>query len=323
MTGIEHRFRTMTNSSIRYLFSVALCCCFLGLLPTLEAIEADSEKYHIELVQQGFQDEVLFRHQQNAAPFVVRVTEKARGIQSQIEIQKWAGRIREMSLVGDSLIVIGGGPYSAVAHVIDLAEGEVVDTIRCWSPRLSPSKRYILYVGWHPRINPPEAQTPLVVYDLTKTPLQNRPNVKGRELFLARKERDLDRALSEPILVESNVGFPIFPEKHAREKSFREWVPSEGQRQTPLRFDRRSRLWSQNDEKYVLLDHRDNSLWLAVLDLTDGPEALSIRKKRLDGILKINRVSGLGEILGSEIEVLIRTRKAADGPGIVRVALPR
>ena len=313
----------MTNSSIRYLFSVALCCCFLGLLPTLEAIEADSEKYHIELVQQGFQDEVLFRHQQNPAPFIVRVIDKERVSGSQIEFQKWAGRIRRMSLVGDSLIVIGGGPYSDVAHVIDLAKGEVVDTIRCWSPRLSPSKRYILYVGWHPRINPPEAQTPLVVYDLTKTPLQNRPNAKGRELFLARKERELDRPLSEDILVESNVGFPIFPKKHVLEKSFWVWEPSAAQRQTALRFDERSRFWSENDKKYLFLDHRNSSLWLVVLDLTDGPEAVAIRKQNLGDIVKINRVSGLGEIQGSEIEVLIRTRKAADGPEIVRVALPR
>ena len=181
----------LVNSSSLNPFSVALCCCFLGLLPDLGAVEADSEKYHVELVQQGFQNEPSFQHQQNPAPFIVRVTEKPGGTQSQIEFQKWASRIREMSLVNDSLIVIGGGQYSDAVHVIDLSEGELVDTIRCWWPTLSPDKRYVLYHGWYPRISPAEAQSALwVVYDLRKTPIQNRPNAKGREPFFWRTEKD-------------------------------------------------------------------------------------------------------------------------------------
>ena len=121
-----------------------------------------------------------------------------------------------------------------------------------------------------------------------------------------------------PILVESNVGFPIFPEDNTRDKSFRVWVSSEDQRHTAIPCDKHYS-WSANDEKLVFLDHVDQSLWLVVADLANGPEQVEIRKKRLNEIVSVP-ILGLGQIQGNEIEVLPRKGSKEQ---VTRVELPR
>ena len=143
-----------------------------------QSVEVETSTFHVQLIRQGDPHPVS----DSARPFepaLLRVTDKEKSLSFPVEVRNWAGVIRSLSIVDSKVLTFGESPYGDVVHIIDLVDRIAVDTIRCWHPSLSVTKQYLLYQGWHRRMDPPQARSALwILYDLTKSPIANRTTVR-------------------------------------------------------------------------------------------------------------------------------------------------
>ena len=86
------------------------------------------------------------------------------------------------------------GPYGTNVSIIDTEKGALVDTFLVYDPVLSPDKRWLVYRKFFPRQTDLPASDEYLLYDLLKSPAQNRPS----EPF------SMDR-------LDADVGTPIYP----------------------------------------------------------------------------------------------------------------
>ncbi len=77
---------------------------------------------------------------------------------------------------GDKVFVIGtpnGTSYETV--VVDLLAGSVTDRFDCLLPSISPNGRFVAFVKWFPGHFVRDVEWHYMLYDSTKTAIQNRP----------------------------------------------------------------------------------------------------------------------------------------------------
>jgi hypothetical protein len=86
------------------------------------------------------------------------------------------------------------GAYGTNVSIIDTEKGALVDTFLVYDPVLSPDKRWLVYRKFFPRQTDLPASDEYLLYDLLKSPTQNRPS----EPF------SMDR-------LDTDVGTPIYP----------------------------------------------------------------------------------------------------------------
>jgi hypothetical protein len=72
------------------------------------------------------------------------------------------------------LVVYGDMGHATAVYVVDKARASVVDAFWAYYPAMSPDQRWIAYVKFYP-LHGVEGSDECMVYDLTKTPVQNRP----------------------------------------------------------------------------------------------------------------------------------------------------
>jgi hypothetical protein len=105
---------------------------------------------------------------------------------------------------GDRLVLMGSTPRAAAVEIFDLPRRAKVDWFVCYEPHRLTG-RWIEYIEFYPRWIPGGEPTDvMLVYDLAKTPVDNRPG----------------NAADERI----QVGFPIFPTENAATRSYRNVV---------------------------------------------------------------------------------------------------
>jgi hypothetical protein len=131
----------------------------------------------------------LFLSQRSSATAVLRLQDDL------------VSEISEVCPLSDGrLVVFGEIPrYEGVAEnifVVDSAKSSLVDSFSAYRPVLSPNQRWIAYVKFHPFYV--EGSSEIMLYDLSKTPAQNRP--------------PLDPV--HPNDVKTDVGTIIFPPGH-------------------------------------------------------------------------------------------------------------
>ncbi len=73
------------------------------------------------------------------------------------------------------LLIFGSNSDGAVVFLIDQAKFAIIDSIQCFRPTISPNQRWLAYRKFYPRHTsaPPSAE--YLLYDLQRTPEQNRP----------------------------------------------------------------------------------------------------------------------------------------------------
>lgn len=122
--------------------------------------------------------------------------------------------IRDSFVRGDRLVVIGEAERASVVEIFDLQRKAKVDWFVCYQPRRI-SANWIAYKEfYHGSAQGPGVATDvLLVYDLARTPVDNRIETQPGETF----------PLPQPARSNSavNVGIPVFPETNARQRSYR------------------------------------------------------------------------------------------------------
>lgn len=123
-------------------------------------------------------------------------------------------RIRDAFVAGNRLVVFGDAVRPNVVEILDLERRASVDWFVCYQPRRI-SDHWIAYSEFYfGELLGPVAVTPvLLVYDLARTPAENRIGSPPGMTF--------PRPIDDNSNVVVAVGFPVFPRINARERSYR------------------------------------------------------------------------------------------------------
>jgi hypothetical protein len=84
-------------------------------------------------------------------------------------------QIDEVCPLGDGRLVVFGGLGATETLIVDPAKPAVVDDFFLWQPVISPDRRWIVYDKMSPA-HGVEATSEELIYDLSKSPAQNRPD---------------------------------------------------------------------------------------------------------------------------------------------------
>jgi hypothetical protein len=122
--------------------------------------------------------------------------------------------IRDAFVSGNRLVLFGDAVKPNVVEIFDLERKTSVDWFYCFQPRRI-SDGWIAYTEFFfSQAQGPGAATPvLLVYDLTKTPAENRLTSPPGLTF--------PRPVDENNQLGVAVGFPVFPRVNASERSYR------------------------------------------------------------------------------------------------------
>lgn len=91
-----------------------------------------------------------------------------------IRLPLWDGRIDQICPLSEDGLVIFGNDGTSI-NIVDIAQGTLVDTFLSYDPVLSPDKRWIIFRKFLPRNTELPASDEYLLYDLSKSPAQNRP----------------------------------------------------------------------------------------------------------------------------------------------------
>ncbi len=238
-----------------------------------ENMSAESDKYAIELVQ----DEDL---EEGRRRFVFDVSNKVSRKDSEIKLENMITEVVSLNVVKDRMIVFGGvqNAGSAVA-IVDLLENEVIDVILCYRPRFSETKNYLIYEKFYPRFAPPEVRSDLIlIYDLSKSPLDNRVGVMAKEYELFKKKGGRIGILKN-IGLSEDVGYPIYPPENVEKKTYFVWVESEKLRH--FVFPKGEYHWFNQEKLIVMLDKHDGEYWVVLVDIAKGLDNVETNKIKL------------------------------------------
>ncbi len=130
---------------------------------------------------------------------IIRIEDKSSGKATEFTFTTHLRKINSFEFcAGNRGLLIGELPGSGGnMTIININEGKVQDNIWAYGCSISPSKRFLVYKTWHPRLGPMNLRKSIVlIYDITGTQASNRfPTVTEYSY--------------------RNAGLPIFPEANA------------------------------------------------------------------------------------------------------------
>jgi hypothetical protein len=142
---------------------------------------------------------------------------------AKINLPAVVNKIEEVCPLSDGrFVVFGHSGYSASVDIIDSTTATLIDDIWGFSPAMSPNQRWLVYRKFYPRHTDEAVSDEYLLYDLTKTPAQNRP--PGIALD---DHWDVGRAifpLGQKNLAGDNIGVPENQQHSCRSESFL-WAP--------------------------------------------------------------------------------------------------
>jgi len=183
----------------------------------------------------------------------------------------WKGPLRKINdskfCSSNKILLMGEIPFSGSSSggnniiVLDSEICVVQDTIRCYDYSLSPSKRFLVYETWYPRmVSPDFRKSILLIYDLTETEAANRLPFSSKYTY-------------------KNAGLPIFPEANAYYAAFDPNDLEDGLdvKMYNVNLDDKYSvmspfLWSNNENLLVffVFNHNEQNNYLIKIDLTNG-----------------------------------------------------
>ncbi len=135
------------------------------------------------------------------------------GIETNISSPVVSTSIDSAYVTDDRLVVLGEAGRTQAVEIFDISSGRKLDWFYCYSPK-KISRSLIASVEYYPSMT---AETPtdvLLIYDLLKTPQENRLGIPGRI-----PPRRGDRPI--------HVGIPVFPEINVSQRSYANHVESD------------------------------------------------------------------------------------------------
>ncbi len=175
--------------------------------------------------------------------------------------------IKDSFVSNNKLVAIGDAGDASNVVVIDLMARRLADWFFCYAPKhVSPN--WIVYVEWYQGHGIPNPNEVVLLYDLTRTPEENRLPAAGK--------------LEIPAPIQAGpvvVGIPIYPESNARAKSYRMETENALESELILRgpsflFLPPARLVFVALKGHDALDYSD---YLVVVDLSRGIENAAIQ----------------------------------------------
>jgi hypothetical protein len=139
-------------------------------------------------------------------------------------------------------------------HIINMKDCTLIDQFFCYDPVLSPSERFWVYEKYYPPHGSQAIQTTVVlVYDMEKSPLENRLPVEG---------------YTE--LPEEQVGLPVYPEPYVKVKKY---MLLEEQENNPFWYTMSSPfLWSSDSNDVVFLCNHQKNTYCVRVNIGSGIE---------------------------------------------------
>jgi hypothetical protein len=156
--------------------------------------------------------------------------------------------IAEVCPLSDGRLVVFGDMGGAVAvYLIDKTKASVMDMFWAYYPVISPDQRWIAYLKFYP-LHGVEGSNQYMIYDLTKTPTQNRPDDEPKHTI--------------------DVGVVIFPPGHQNYPGSNTQLPKDQQHLGGTKL-----YWS-SDSRAILFEDRtasDRGIVLITLDEKGSP----------------------------------------------------
>jgi len=152
----------------------------------------------------------------------------------------------------NKLVVHGNLKRADIIYVVDCKTQNVVDMFWCYDPVLAPSKRFWVYEKFYPYHGLKSIQTTVVlVYDMQRTPLENRVPVKGYTEW-----------------PKVQVGLPIYPRPYLEAKAY---VLQRQQYEEPPWYLRSSPLlWSKDSNDVVFLYNHKKQAYVVRVNISAG-----------------------------------------------------
>lgn len=181
-------------------------------------------------------------------------------------------KVRDSYIYGDRLVVYGEAVNVGAVVVFDLLRRREIDWFFCWrSKQVWPGK--ILSTEWYPAHGfGTTYDDVLLLYDLRKSPLENRPTASPT-LRLPLPPESQDSATSD-------VGIPIYPQTNVEKNSY-ENANADGVPWHVIQWETLATLSSERLAFIVSeVGKSTSSNWLVIIDLSRGSG--SVESKKVD-----------------------------------------
>ncbi|GMU22027.1 MAG: hypothetical protein AMXMBFR13_21150 [Phycisphaerae bacterium] len=174
--------------------------------------------------------------------------------------------------VADKIILVAELPFGGdTITVLDAKAGKVHDVIRAYGYSLSPSKQFLVYKSWYPRLGDLCCRKSILIfYDLARSASSNRPSCTSEYSY-------------------ENAGIPIFPEKNAHAVDLNCSDNAASTRPYDVNLDDEYYvmspfLWSDDDKKLVFFAYnvKEQKNYLVQVDLTEGPGKATVGRRSVN-----------------------------------------
>lgn len=251
------------NGDCRFAFVLRLVCGCLLLVP-MKALPANdpntftsNSTYTAEIVR-----EEKAKDSCKLTVFTLEIMDKKTHEVAHVTFGGIGERIRSIQKLylfeNNKLVVHGNLERADIIYVVDCETDNVVDMFWCYGPVLSPSKRFWAYEKFYPYHGLKSIQTTVVlVYDMERTPLENRVPVQGYTEW-----------------PKVQVGLPIYPGPYVEGKAY--LLPRQ-QQENPFWYLRSSPLlWSANATDVVFLCNHEKQTYIVRVNISAGVERPNI-----------------------------------------------
>lgn len=132
---------------------------------------------------------VVIDHSQGSGELFIGRSSDAK----KVEVPRVIDGVDQVCPLSDGRIVLFGGTYNGTnINIIDVGKTRILDSFDGFDPRMSPDQRWIAYRKFYPIHTEEEPSEEYLLYDLTRSAIQNRPPSVGSDDSV-------------------HVGLPVFP----------------------------------------------------------------------------------------------------------------
>ena len=265
--------RMISKKSWRSFPSLSLACVWVFSLYSIGWADEDANTPLIisnDKYQVSFAGEKLVKERPWVRNFIFEIVDKKTQEVNQFVLAATHKPIKEMylklHLLEDNELVIQTKwkkrrRASTGIHIVDLEKNKLVDEFWCYEPVLSPSKRFWIYEKFYPPYGLPAERTSVVlVYDMKKSPLENRVPVEGYAKW-----------------PKEQVGLPVYPEPYVKARAYVLLEQQEPEwKAYGISFPF---LWSRDEKSVVFLSSHQKQTHIIRVGLTAGVEQPKISER--------------------------------------------
>jgi hypothetical protein len=293
---LQRVWRLTLSFGLLYLFLVHFCS--LGWAEQRQNVPTavSTDKYHVV-----FAGEIPLEDPPGLCNYLFRILDKETHEASHFFLDHRYKPIEEMRLsmrllLNKTLVIETEWrkrpDASTGIHIVDVNKNQLVDEWWCYNPVLSPSNRFWVYEKFYPRHGlPAERASVVLIYDMEKTPAENRIPVIGYTKW-----------------PKEQVGLPIYPQAYVNARAY---VLPEQQLQNIHWYTLSSPfLWGKDPNNIVFLSDHQNETNIVRVDLTLGIQRPKIFTSPI--VVSDFMKPSLSEYVRKREAALLRTLSVAD-----------